>query len=114
MMLALLNVPALSISRYYEDAAFLAHAECEQPDGRLMITDDADFYDQGRKGGCLLVQIAGGSGLTPMLQVIQEIVKNPEDKTEVSFVFANKTEDDIILRDELDELAAKHDNLKVF
>lgn len=60
------------------------------------------------------MQIAGGSGLTPMLQVIQGIVGNPEDKTQVTFVFANKTEEDIILRKELDELAKKHDNVKVF
>ncbi|KAK9806415.1 hypothetical protein WJX73_003653 [Symbiochloris irregularis] len=57
--------------------------------------------------------IAGGSGLTPMLQVIQAIVGNPEDKTKVTFLFANKTEEDIILRKELDELAKKHDNLKI-
>lgn len=59
------------------------------------------------------MQIAGGSGLTPMLQVIQAIVLNPDDKTQVTFLFANKTEEDIILRKELDELQKKHDNLKV-
>ena len=32
---------------------------------------------------------------------------------QVSFIFANKSEDDIILRKELDEMAAKHDQLKV-
>lgn len=29
------------------------------------------------------LQIAGGSGITPMLQVIDTIVKNPEDNTKV-------------------------------
>ena len=61
----------------------------------------------------LTVQVAGGSGLTPMLQVIKEIVRNPEDKTEVSFVFANQTVEDIILKPELDDLAAKHHNIQV-
>lgn len=59
------------------------------------------------------MQIAGGSGLTPMLQIAQEVVRNPEDKTEVTLVFANKTEDDILLRKELDAMARKHKNFKV-
>jgi cytochrome-b5 reductase len=29
------------------------------------------------------LQVAGGSGLTPMLQVIDAIVSNPEDNTQV-------------------------------
>ncbi|CAK0786056.1 hypothetical protein CVIRNUC_009269 [Coccomyxa viridis] len=58
--------------------------------------------------------IAGGSGLTPMLQVAQEITRNPEDKTEVTLVYANVSEDDILLRRELDDMARKHKNFKVY
>ena len=59
------------------------------------------------------LQIAGGSGLTPMLQVAQEITRNPEDKTEVTLVYANVSEDDILLKRELDDMARKHKNFKV-
>lgn len=31
----------------------------------------------------LFIQIAGGTGITPMLQVIEAILKNPDDKTQV-------------------------------
>ncbi|CAK9012813.1 NADH-cytochrome b5 reductase-like protein (B5R), partial [Durusdinium trenchii] len=48
--------------------------------------------------------IAGGTGITPMLQVIREVLSNPQDHTEIHLVFANVTEDDILLRDELDAL----------
>ena len=34
--------------------------------------------------------IAGGTGITPMLQLIRQILKNKEDKTEVSLLFANQ------------------------
>lgn len=49
--------------------------------------------------------IAGGSGITPMLQVIREILKNPADTTQVTLVFCNQTPSDILLRTELDRLA---------
>jgi cytochrome-b5 reductase len=34
--------------------------------------------------------VAGGTGLTPMLQVVDEILANKNDKTKVSFIFANQ------------------------
>ena len=40
-------------------------------------------------------------------------MKNPEDKTEIKLIFANQTEDDILLKSTLDELEAKHSNFKV-
>jgi len=58
--------------------------------------------------------VAGGTGLTPMLQVAREVLKNSHDKTNVSFIFANISEADILQRKELDELQAKHNNFKVY
>lgn len=58
--------------------------------------------------------IAGGTGITPMLQVIEAILKNPEDNTQVSLLYANISPDDILLKKKLDVLAAGHPNLKVF
>lgn len=46
--------------------------------------------------------IAGGTGITPMLQVIEKIISNPEDKTKVSLLFCNQTEKDILVRDLLE------------
>nr|KAF6437366.1 cytochrome b5 reductase 2 [Molossus molossus] len=52
--------------------------------------------------------IAGGTGITPMLQLIRHITKNPRDKTRMSLIFANQTEDDILMRKELEEVAKTH------
>ena len=57
--------------------------------------------------------IAGGSGITPMLQVAREILAKEGAKTQVSLIFANQTPDDIILKSELDEMAAKNPNFRV-
>lgn len=51
-----------------------------------------------------VAMIAGGTGITPMYQVAKAIFKNPEDKTKVTLVFGNISEDDILLRHELHEL----------
>lgn len=57
--------------------------------------------------------IAGGSGLTPMLQIAKQICRDTEDDTQVTLLFANSTEEDIILRDELDAMQALYPQLKV-
>jgi len=57
--------------------------------------------------------LAGGSGITPMLQLLHEITKNPDDHTEVTVVFGNLSPNDILLKDRLDGYAKKHKNVKV-
>jgi cytochrome-b5 reductase len=54
--------------------------------------------------------IAGGTGITPMLQIITEILKRSDDDTIISLIFGNVTYEDIILRDHLNALAKKHTN----
>ncbi|SGZ54248.1 CIC11C00000000638 [Sungouiella intermedia] len=57
--------------------------------------------------------IAGGSGITPILQVITKIITTPEDTTKISLIYANETENDILLKNELDEMAKKYPNFSV-
>jgi len=50
--------------------------------------------------------VAGGTGITPCWQVIRAICQDPEDTTQVALVYANQTPEDILLKEELEELAA--------
>eukprot|EP01041_Mallomonas_annulata_P014922 gene14922-31682_t len=61
-----------------------------------------------------LGMVAGGTGITPMLQVITAILEDPLDTTEISLIFANQTEEDILLRQELDDLSSKNSKFKVW
>ncbi|KAI9891717.1 MAG: NADH-cytochrome b5 reductase [Vezdaea aestivalis] len=62
--------------------------------------------------------IAGGTGITPMLQIIRAIVRGRPrnggtDTTQVSLVFANVNHDDILLKEDLDQLIKEDDGIKV-
>ncbi|XP_063052107.1 NADH-cytochrome b5 reductase 2 [Engraulis encrasicolus] len=52
--------------------------------------------------------IAGGTGITPMLQLIRSLTSDPADDTKCSLIFANQTEKDILLREELEEVEKGH------
>jgi cytochrome-b5 reductase len=52
--------------------------------------------------------VAGGSGITPIYQLIRTVLRNPADKTKLTMVYANNTEQDILLKSEFDELERKY------
>lgn len=47
--------------------------------------------------------IAGGAGITPIYQLIQGILNYPDDQTKINLVFGVNTEEDLLLRDELEQ-----------
>jgi cytochrome-b5 reductase len=59
--------------------------------------------------------IAGGTGITPMLQIIRAIVRGRAagDKTEVDLIFANVNPEDILLKDDLDALVKEDARFRV-
>ena len=52
--------------------------------------------------------LAGGTGITPMLQIIRSIMKDPEDHTQVTLIYANITTEDILLKEDLEKLAERY------
>ena len=66
-----------------------------------------------------LGMIAGGTGITPMLQIIKAIHRSRpkfggNDTTQVDLIFANVNKDDILLKEDLDTLAKEDDKINVF
>lgn len=55
-----------------------------------------------------LGMVAGGSGITPMYQVIRAVCEDERDDTTISLLYANRTEEDILLRAELDAFACRY------
>ncbi|KAI3776833.1 hypothetical protein L1987_46627 [Smallanthus sonchifolius] len=86
------------------------------PLGHIEYTGKGAFSVHGeQKFAKKLAMFAGGTGITPIYQVMQAILKDPEDDTKMYLVYANRTEDDILLRDELDAWGQKYkDRVKVW
>lgn len=59
-----------------------------------------------------IVMIAGGSGITPMLAVLGEIFTTSLDLTNVKLIFANETENDVLLDDELTQYSEDYPNFE--
>ncbi|EJP66833.1 hypothetical protein ACQRIT_006134 [Beauveria bassiana] len=59
--------------------------------------------------------IAGGTGITPMLQIIRAITRGRAagDVTEVDLIFANVSPQDILLKEDLDALAAEDKGIRI-
>ncbi|KAG5340556.1 hypothetical protein C0989_001242 [Termitomyces sp. Mn162] len=58
--------------------------------------------------------IGGGSGITPLYQVLTHALSDKTNKTKFKLLFSNVTEQDILLREDLDALQKKYpDNLDV-
>lgn len=52
-----------------------------------------------------IVMLAGGTGITPMIQALHAILGTPGDTTKVTMLFGNRTQNDILCKDLLDAWA---------
>jgi cytochrome-b5 reductase len=59
--------------------------------------------------------IAGGTGITPMLQIIRAVIRGRPtgDNTEIDLIFANVNNEDILLKEDLDQLAKEDKGFRV-
>jgi len=55
-----------------------------------------------------MMMLCGGTGITPMYQVLKAVLQNPLDTVKVHMIYANRTEEDILLKDNLDALSREH------
>jgi len=58
--------------------------------------------------------LAAGTGITPMIQVLQKVLETPDDERKVVLLYGNKSPEDILMKDELEAWARRYpDRLKV-
>ena len=89
----------------YEDGNMSKHATALKTGDKLAIKGPIPKFPYKANEFEEIACIAGGTGITPMWQVIQTISQNSQDKTKVTLIYSNKSQDDILLREEFDKLA---------
>jgi len=102
----------LQTDQYIDVKGPLGLIHYSQP-GELKVKTGADRHRllSAKKIGML----AGGSGITPVFQILNHIQGNKaSDGTQVSLIFSNKSDRDILLREELEEMSKNNENIKIY
>ncbi|CAH0056685.1 unnamed protein product [Clonostachys solani] len=88
----------------YPDGPMSTHIHSLEVGQELNIKGPLPKYAWSENKHSHIGLIAGGTGITPVFQLARAIFKNPNDKTKVTLIFGNVTEEDILLKKELSEL----------
>lgn len=92
------------IVKKYEGGPMSTHLHDMNVDQMLAFKGPLLKYEWTPNKHDHITLIAGGTGITPMYQLMRAIFSNPEDKTKVTVVFGNLSEQDILLKKELVDL----------
>jgi cytochrome-b5 reductase len=76
-----------------------------QGNGLFEIADDKGQKTERRVRH--IGMVAGGTGISPLFQIIQYVAMTKGENLNISLIYSNRSEADIILRPELEELVAE-------
>lgn len=88
--------------KHYPNGKASTHLHSLQPGDTLTFAATLKGYPWTPNKFSQIYLIAGGAGITPIYQLIQGILNNPADKTKISLVFGVNSEQDLLLREELE------------
>ncbi|KAI8987539.1 hypothetical protein BDF20DRAFT_815618, partial [Mycotypha africana] len=104
------------IIKKYETGTLTPIIHNLKPGDSLEFKGPIPKYDWEKNQKANVGMIAGGTGITPMLQIIRRVFheKSSDKNTKITLIFANQTDKDILLKEELDKIAKEHpDRFKV-
>lgn len=104
------------MSQYVDELKVGDYLDFKGPVGEFEYLKDGNIVleGEGKRHVKIFNFIAGGTGITPCMQIAAEILRNPNDPTKMSLIFACRVEGDLLMRSTLDEWAANFpDRFKV-
>ncbi|KAF8215790.1 ferredoxin reductase-like protein, partial [Mycena galopus ATCC 62051] len=94
----------------YETGVMSKHIHDLKPGDSLKIKGPIPKFPYKENEFDEVALIGGGSGITPLYQVITHALSSPANTTKFKLLFSNVTEEDILMREDLDALAKKYPN----
>ncbi|KAK6836757.1 hypothetical protein PG989_006810 [Apiospora arundinis] len=94
--------------KHYPEGRMSTHLHSLQPGDRLRFVAPLKGYAWSPNRHAHITLIAGGAGITPMYQLIQGILRNPEDATKITLVFGVNSDADLLLKDEFDRFEKQY------
>ena len=95
------------MSQYVDNLKIGDYLDFRGPVGEFEYIKNGNFDVEGEKHHATKFNmIAGGTGITPVMQIAAEILRNPDDPTQMSLIFACREEGDLLMRSTLEEWAA--------
>ncbi|KAK2608092.1 hypothetical protein N8I77_006726 [Diaporthe amygdali] len=92
----------------YPQGAQSTHLHSLAPGDSVMFAVCIPGYKWAPNKHDSVTLIAGGAGITPIYQLVQGILNNPEDKTKITLVFGVNSEQDVLLNEEFKKYEASH------
>ncbi|XP_020678898.1 nitrate reductase [NAD(P)H] [Dendrobium catenatum] len=112
------NFPAGGLMTQHLDSLPLGAAmEIKSPVGRIEYAGKGSFVVDGKKlsRARRVAMVAGGTGITPVYQVIRAVMREEEGVEMMHLVYASRSEDEVLMREELDGWAReKPERFKVW
>ena len=96
------------MSQYLDALKIGDYLDFRGPVGELEYDKDGKFnVDNEPQSASCFNMIAGGTGITPVMQIASEVLRHPADPTKISLIFACREEGDLLMRSTLDEWATQ-------
>lgn len=93
------SYPTGNLSRVLGELQVGASVEMKGPKGKFLYRPNMTER---------IGMLAGGTGITPCFQVLKAALKDENDQTRFDLLYANVSEDEILLKNELDTLMREH------
>ena len=101
------------IIKTYENGALTPYIKALEIGQEILVSDHSGDFDchSDWRSVKQLVMLVAGTGFTPMAKLIQHFLNSKGPEYKAMLLYFNKTEEDIIWRDEIEKVSKKYPNL---